>query len=117
MIWYWVGKKDWSPKGQQKEWKQATSGGRRTRRTLQNVSETWEVRDSQDTKGGTLDEMPYNGERELVEPPPAERHGHQVRDGVAIPQSKLWPIIVPVWKNCRDGNGEKPEEKKVQRQD
>jgi hypothetical protein len=40
--------------------------------------------------------------------------GHQVRDGVAIPQSLLWPIFVPVWKNYRDGNGEKPEEKNVQ---
>ena len=26
---------------------------------------TREVRDSQDSKGGTLDEMPYNGERGL----------------------------------------------------
>jgi hypothetical protein len=40
---------------------------------------------------------------------------HQVREGVAIPQSKLWLIIVPVWKNCRDGNGEDPKEKKVQK--
>jgi hypothetical protein len=39
-----------------------------------------------------------------------------VRDGVAIPQSKLWPRIVLVWKNCRDGDREAPEEKKVQRQ-
>jgi hypothetical protein len=35
-----------------------------------------------------------------------------VRDGVDIPQSKLWPIVVSVWKNCRDGNGEEAEEKK-----
>jgi hypothetical protein len=39
-----------------------------------------------------------------------------VRDGVFIPQSKLWPIIVPVWKNWRDRNGEEPEEKKVQKE-
>jgi hypothetical protein len=38
----------------------------------------------------------------------------QVRDGVAIPKSQLWPIIVFVWKNYRDGNTEDPEEKKVQ---
>jgi hypothetical protein len=37
-------------------------------------------------------------------------------DRVAIPQSKLWPIIVFVWKICRDGKGEEPEKKKVQRQ-
>jgi hypothetical protein len=35
-----------------------------------------------------------------------------VRDGVAIPQSQLWPIIVPVWKNYRDGKGEKSEKKR-----
>jgi hypothetical protein len=29
LIWYWVREKDWSPEGQQKEWKQATSGNRR----------------------------------------------------------------------------------------
>jgi hypothetical protein len=39
-----------------------------------------------------------------------------MRDGVAIPQLKLWHIIVTVWKKCRDGNIEKPEEKKVQQQ-
>jgi len=56
-------------------------------RTLQNVPETWEVRDSQDTKWGTLDEMPYSGERELDEPISSRKTGHQVRDGVGIPQS------------------------------
>ena len=42
--------------------------GRRLGENLQNVPETWEVRDSQDTKGGTLDEKTYTGERELAEP-------------------------------------------------
>jgi hypothetical protein len=37
-----------------------------------------------------------------------------VREWVTIPQSHIWPIIVPVWKNYRDGNGEEPEEKKAQ---
>jgi hypothetical protein len=64
------------------------------------------VRDSQDSKEGTLDEMPYSGEREHVEPTSSRKTGHQMREGVAIPQSKLWPIIVPVWKNCRGGNGD-----------
>jgi hypothetical protein len=59
------------------------------RETLQNVPETREMRDTQDSKGGTLDEMPYSGERELVEPTSNRKAGHQVRDGVAIPQSKL----------------------------
>jgi hypothetical protein len=37
--------------------------------------ETWEVRDTQDSKGGTLDEMTYSWERELVESTPVERQG------------------------------------------
>ena len=57
--------------------------------TLQNAPETWEVRDSQDSKGGSLDEMPDSRERELIEPTSSRKTGHQVRDGVAIPQSHL----------------------------
>jgi hypothetical protein len=64
--------------------------------TLQNASETWEVRDSQDSNGETLDEMPDSRERELIESTSSRKTGHQVRDGVAIPQSHLWSIIVPV---------------------
>jgi hypothetical protein len=40
--------------------------------------ETWEVRDSQDSNGGTLDKMPYSGERELVEYTSSRKIGHQV---------------------------------------
>lgn len=65
-------------------------------------------------KLGELDEMPYSGERELVEPTSSRKAGHQVRDEVAISQSKTQTISLPVWKNCKDGNGEKPEEKKGQ---
>jgi hypothetical protein len=36
--------------------------------TLQNAPETWEVRDSQDSNGGTLDEMLDSRVRELIEP-------------------------------------------------
>jgi hypothetical protein len=82
--------------------------------TLQNALETWEVTDFQYSKGRILDEMPDSRERELTEPTSSRKTGHQMRDGVAIPQSHLWPIIVSVWKNYRDGNGEEPEEKKVQ---
>ena len=46
------------------------------------------MRDSQDSKGENLDEMPYSGERELVEPS-SRKTAHQVRDDIAIPQSKL----------------------------
>ena len=57
--------------------------------TLLNEPEIWEVRDSQHSKGGTLDEMPNNRERELTEPTSSRKTGHQVREEVAIPQSKL----------------------------
>jgi len=40
-------------------------------------------------KVGALDGMPYSGEREIVEPIFSRKTGHQVWDGVAIPQSKL----------------------------
>jgi hypothetical protein len=39
-----------------------------------------------------------------------------VREAIAIPQSQLWPVIVPIWKNCRDGNGEEPGKKIFQQQ-
>jgi hypothetical protein len=80
--------KDWSPEGQQKEQKQATLRGKR----LEGPPEC--TRDSQDSKRGTLDGMPYIGERKIVEPTSIKKTGHQVRDGIAILESKLWPIIV-----------------------
>jgi hypothetical protein len=43
--------------------------------TLQNAPETWEVRDSQDSNRGTLDEMPDNREREFIQPTPAGSEG------------------------------------------
>ena len=43
---------------------------------LWNVPETWEVRNSQDSKGGTFDEMPYSGEKELVEPTSSRKTEH-----------------------------------------
>jgi hypothetical protein len=46
--------------------------------SLQNVQETWEVRDSLDSKGRTLDEMLYSGERELVGSTSSRKTGHQV---------------------------------------
>jgi hypothetical protein len=36
--------------------------------SLQNVPETWEVRHYQDSKRGTLDEMPDGRERVIIEP-------------------------------------------------
>jgi hypothetical protein len=54
--------------------------------TLQNAPETWEVRDSQDPKGGTLDEMPDSRERKFIEPTSNRKTGHQMREGIAISQ-------------------------------
>ena len=54
------------------------------------------MKDAQYSKEETLDKMPYSGEREFVEPNSSRKAGHQVRDGVAILQSKLQPISVPV---------------------
>jgi hypothetical protein len=42
------------------------------------------VRDSQESKGRTLDEMSNSRKRELIEPTSSRKTGHQVRGGVAI---------------------------------
>jgi hypothetical protein len=47
------------------------------------------VKNSPDSKEGTLDEMPYIGGRELVETTSSRKTSHQMRDVVGIPQSKL----------------------------
>ena len=49
--------------------------------TLQNAPETWEVRDSQDSKGGILDEMPDSRERELIEPTSSRKTGRTTSEG------------------------------------
>ena len=48
---------------------------------LQNAPETWEMNNSQDLKGGTLDEMPDCRERELIEPTSSMKTRYQVREG------------------------------------
>jgi hypothetical protein len=47
------------------------------------------VRDTQDSKGGTLNEIPDNRERELIEPTSSRKTGHQIKERVLIAQSKL----------------------------
>jgi hypothetical protein len=47
------------------------------------------VRDSQDSKGETLDEIPNSRERELIELTSSRETGYQERDGVAFPQPQL----------------------------
>jgi hypothetical protein len=48
------------------------------RKTEGKVPETWDVKDSQNSKGETLDEMLYSGERELVESTSSRKTEHQV---------------------------------------
>ena len=55
----------------------------------QNAPETWEVRDSQDSKGGTIDETPNSKEREHIEPIYSRKTGLQMRERRAILQSQL----------------------------
>ena len=53
-----------------------------------NVPVSWEVRDSQDSKGGTLDEVVYSGERDLVESTPWGGTEHQVEGWACHPTVK-----------------------------
>jgi hypothetical protein len=58
--------------------------------TLQNAAETLEVKNSRDSKGGTLDKMPNSRERELIELTFSRKTGHQLRErGHHIPESQL----------------------------
>jgi hypothetical protein len=47
------------------------------------------VRDSQDSKGDTIDEMPDSRESELIEPTNSRKTGHQMREGFVTPLSKF----------------------------
>jgi hypothetical protein len=57
--------------------------------SLKMLLTTRDLGDSQESNGGNLDKMPNSRERELIEPTSSRKTGHQVRDGVAIPQSHL----------------------------
>jgi hypothetical protein len=47
------------------------------------------VKDSQNSKGRTLDEIPDSGNREFIEPTSSRKTGHQMREKGIISQSKL----------------------------
>ena len=57
MIWYCVGGKGLKSLRASRKNGNMQPCGVGIWRTLQNVPETWKVRDTQDSKGGTLDEM------------------------------------------------------------
>jgi hypothetical protein len=74
--------KDWNPLGQQKEWKQAISGGRKWGGGLSRMHQSpgrWETLRTQ--REGTLDEMPDSRERELIELTSSRKTGHQMKEG------------------------------------
>jgi hypothetical protein len=59
--------------------------------------------------------MPYSEVREFVKPTSSRKRGHQVRDGITIPQQKT------VTQNCSclqelqgQKNGKDPKEKDIQ---
>jgi hypothetical protein len=82
--------------------------------SIQNVPETWEVEDSRDSKGGTVDKIPYSGERELVKSTSSRKTGHEVRDGVVFPQSKTLTHNFSCLKELQGQKWREPEEKVVQ---
>ena len=89
------------PWGQPKEWKQATSGDR----TLGGSSQMHQRLSWLKGRDFRWNALQW-GEETYRAPPPAENLGIKWH-------SKLWPIIVPILKNFRYGNGENPKEKKV----
>ena len=79
------------------------------------ISETWEVRDPKDSKGGTLEEMPYSGERELVESSSSGGTGHQVERLSYHPTVKSSnPELFLSERTARKNHGEKPKGKEIQ---
>jgi hypothetical protein len=68
--------------------------------------------DSQDSKGGTLDEMLYSVERKLVESTFSRKTWHQV-EGWGC-HSIVKNSDQNCSKNCGDKTGEEPEGKEVQ---
>ena len=69
------------------------------------------MRDSQDPKGGMLDEMPYS--RELEESTFSTKTGHQVRDDIAIPQSKTLTHNCSCVKEVQGQKSEKSQRKRT----
>ena len=70
------------------------------------------MRASQDSKEGTLDEMPNSEERELAEFTSSRKTGNQVEEWVAIPQSETPTQSCSCLKELQRQNGEETEGKK-----
>ena len=115
MIWYWVGGKDWSFEGQQKEYKQVTLWGRRLWDSPEFTRDLGGVKLS-GLKGRDLWWNALQWGEETC------RAHLQQKDRVSSEERGCYPTVKTLthycsfWKNCRDENGEEPEEKKVQQQ-
>jgi hypothetical protein len=70
------------------------------------------MRDSQDSKGGTLDEIPNSRERELIEPTSSRKTGHQMKGEGEHPTSLTHNCYslkeLQGWKWRRAGGKEGP---------
>jgi hypothetical protein len=51
---------------------------------------------TRDLGGGTVEERPDSRKKKLIEPTFSRKIGHQMREGVAIPQSKPATMVVSV---------------------
>jgi hypothetical protein len=72
------------------------------------------VRDSQNSKAGTLEEMSYSGDRKLVESTSSRKTGNQLRDLVAILQSKTLIQNCSCLTELQGQEGEEHEGKTVE---
>jgi hypothetical protein len=72
------------------------------------------MKDTQDSDGGTLDEILKSGERELVESTSSRIQGIKWKNGISIPQSNTLSQNSLCLIETKKKNGEKTEGKEVQ---
>ena len=72
------------------------------------------MRDSQDSKGGTLDEMLFNGERELVVSTSSRQTGHHVEGWDCYPTVKNSKPAFFQSEELQEQKQTEPEVKEVQ---
>ena len=70
------------------------------------------MRDSQGSVGGTLDEIPYSGERELVEYTSSEKD--RISSGGLPSHSQKLTQNCPCLKELQGKNGEEPEGNEIE---
>jgi hypothetical protein len=100
-----AGRKDWSPEGM-------ANGNRQLQ--SQEIGGGGDLPEcTRDLEGEILSWLKG---RDIIEPTSKQEDRASNEGEGAIPQSQLWPIIVPVWKNYRNGNGEKSKENMVHQQ-